>query len=126
MSPPGAEGDAIHLQELELMARVGVPEEERAKAQRLTLSLTLWPDRSFSELDDEIAKAVDYAAVAQELQRLVATREDRLIETLAEVLANYLLEAFPVARVRLELRKFILPDVNYVAVRLTRERTSGA
>jgi hypothetical protein len=33
-----------------------------------------------------------------------------------------LLERFPLARVCIELRKFILPDVKYVAVVLTRAR----
>ena len=126
MSLALAEGDAIHLEELELSARVGVPEEERAQAQRLTLCLTLWPEVPFSELGDEIAKAVDYAAVAHDLQRFVAHREDRLIETLAEAVAIHLLAAFPLVRVRLELRKFILPEVKYVAAQLTRERSRGA
>ena len=126
MALPAAEGDAIHLEELELFARVGVPDEERAQAQRLTLSATLWPVVPFSELGDEITRAVDYAAVAQSLQRFVAKREDRLIETLAEAIASHLLADFPLVRVRLELRKFILPEVKYVAVQLTRERSSGA
>ena len=49
-----------------------------------------------------------------------------MIETLAEAIAAHLLAAFPLVRVRLELRKFILPEVKYVAVRLTRERSREA
>ncbi|MBA2242330.1 MAG: dihydroneopterin aldolase [Chthoniobacterales bacterium] len=112
--------DAIHIQELELAARVGVPEEERAKPQRLTLSLTVWPIAGFHELQDELAKTVNYSGVCREIKKLVSGRTDRLIETLAEEIAVDLLRSFPIAKVRLELRKFVLADAKYVAVKITR------
>ena len=79
-----SKGDAIHLEELELSVRIGVPEEERAQAQRLTLSLTLWPQAGFGALEDRIEAAVDYAEVVQEVVRFANSRRDKLIETLAE------------------------------------------
>ena len=33
----------IRIQQLEVQAHIGVPEDERASPQRLTLNLTLWP-----------------------------------------------------------------------------------
>jgi dihydroneopterin aldolase len=45
-----------------------------------------------------------------------------LIETLAEEIAGLLLERFPLRAVEVELRKFILTDTAYVAVRIRRER----
>lgn len=114
------EEDAIHIEELELSVRIGVPEAERANPQRLTASLILWPKTNFRQMDNQLARTVDYAAVCREIKRLASRREDQLIETLADAIARHLLQAFPLARVRLELRKFILPDVKYVAVSLTR------
>ena len=35
----------IRIQHLEVQAHIGVPEDERASPQRLTLNLTLWPLR---------------------------------------------------------------------------------
>src|SRR4051812_6268382 len=122
----GATEDLIHIHELELMARVGVPDEERAARQRLTVSLTLWPLTGFAHADDQIERTVNYAAVCDAVKNVVAGRTDKLIETLAEAIASQLLASFPVTRVRLELRKFVLPDTAYVAVALERERSIGA
>ncbi len=116
--PPG---DAIHLEALQIMTRIGITEEERAEAQRLAVNLTLWPLAGFEALQDRVEETVDYAVLAQGVSALAAGREDRLIETLAEAIAGYLLGTFRLARVRVEVRKFILPEVDYVAVIITRE-----
>jgi len=118
--------DQIIIQELELMARVGVTAEERAQPQRLTVSLILEPRNSFAGLNDELAGTVDYAAVCAELQRFVAARPKRLIETLAHELGEHLLQQFNLRRVELELRKFALPETRYVAVRLVRPREASS
>ncbi len=113
--------DEIRIEELELRARVGVPDEERARPQRLTVSLILQPPGNFGDLGDDLSRTVDYAAVCEELRRFVADRQDRLIETLAHEMAEHLLRTCDLARVELELRKFILPETRFVAVRVARE-----
>jgi phosphoglycolate phosphatase len=109
--------DEIRIEELELMAHVGVSKEERAQPQRLTVSITLQPPYPFRDLGDDLARTIDYAAVCEEVRRFVAGRQDKLIETLAHETAENLLQRFALARVEVELRKFILPDTKYVAVR---------
>ena len=126
MSASGETDDLIHIEQLELAARIGVPDEEREQAQRLTASITIWPLIGFGQMGDRIESTVDYAAVCGEVKQFVAARSDKLIETLAEEIALRLLGSFPVRKVRLELRKFILPDVSHVAVVLVRERTADA
>lgn len=113
--------DEVRIEELELMARVGVPEEERAQLQRLTVSLALQPRNRFSDLGDDLGRAVDYAAVCAELRDFVSRRQNRLIETLAHEMAEHVLRSFELCRVELELRKFVLPGTRFVAVRVTRE-----
>ena len=112
--------DEIRIEELELRARIGVPDEERAEPQRLTISLVLQATSRFSDLDDDLARAIDYAAVCEEVRRFVAGRRDKLIETLAHEMAEHLLRRFGLARVELELRKFVLPETKYVAARVVR------
>jgi 7,8-dihydroneopterin aldolase/epimerase/oxygenase len=114
--------DHIHIEQLEVFAHIGVPDDERSAPQRLTFSITLWPMRSASELDDQLAKAVNYAAVCAETKKFVRDRRDRLIETLADALAKHLLEVFEIRWITVELRKFILPDVEFVSVTVTRDR----
>ncbi len=112
--------DHIHIENLELSAHIGVPDAERAAAQRLTVSLTFEPHRDFRGLGDELAKTVDYFAVCEEVKGLSAARPRKLIETLAEEIADLVLERFAVAAIEVELRKFILPDTAYVAVVIRR------
>jgi dihydroneopterin aldolase len=116
--------DLIHIEQLEVFAHIGVPDEERSQAQRLTISTTFWPTRHSAELGDDIGRAVNYAEVCAETKKFVQDRSDRLIETLADALANHLLQLFEIERITVELRKFILPDVQYVSVTVTRERAT--
>jgi 7,8-dihydroneopterin aldolase/epimerase/oxygenase len=115
--------DQIHIEGLELFAKIGVPGEERASAQRLTFNLTLWPARPTDELKDMIEEAVNYAAVCGEAKKFGEARRDKLIETMANALALHLLEAFEIRRVTVELRKYILPEAEFVSVTVTRERS---
>jgi FolB domain-containing protein len=117
-------GDAIRIEQLEVFACIGVPEEERSQPQRLTISITLWPTRHGPELGDDIARAVNYAEVCDETKKFVNHCSDRLIETLADGLASHLLGVFKIRRVTIELRKFILPDVQFVSVTVTRDRST--
>lgn len=114
--------DEIHIEELAVDARIGVPDDERATPQRLLFSITLVPRTDFRALEDDVQSTVDYAAVADEVRKFTSSRVVRLIETLADELATHLLETFPLREVRIELRKFILPGTAYVAARVTRTR----
>jgi len=118
--------DRLHLEELEVFACVGVPDEERAAPQRLTFNITIWPADHAPELKDEIARTVDYAAVCAETKHFVQARSDRLIETLADALVAHLLDRFAIQRITIELRKFVLPEVKFVSVTVTRLRSASA
>lgn len=121
MAPEYSE-DAIHIEQLEIYARVGVPENERSIPQRITVTITAWPNAGFRKMGDDIGATVNYSAIARVVRDVVHERRDSLIETLAENIAAELLKQFPVRRVRLELRKFVLPDAAYVSVTLVRDR----
>ena len=114
--------DRILIDGLELSSFIGVPEEERATAQRLTANLVLEPLRDFSTLGDALENTVDYFRVCAEVQALSRARPRRLIETLAEDLAALLLARFALRAVEVELRKYILPDTAFVAVKICRSR----
>jgi dihydroneopterin aldolase len=124
-TPTDYAGDAIRIEALEVFAHVGVPDDERSSPQRLTFNMTFWPKCQAPELEDEIGRTVDYAVVCAETKSFVQARSDRLIETLADALANHLLDVFEIRRITIELRKYILPDVQFVSVTVTRERSAG-
>src|SRR4051812_22336572 len=112
--------DEIHIEQLAVDARIGVTDTERAEPQRLVFSITLVPRNDFRLLQDDLQRAVDYAVVADEVKTFVRARVVQLIETMADEVANHLLKRFALREVRIELRKFVLRDTEYVAVRLAR------
>ncbi len=112
--------DLIIIEALELTASIGVPDEERSTPQRLTAHLVIEPSRGFENLGDDIGNAVDYAVVATAMKELAGNGSRRLLETLAEETAAMILARFPVRNVQLELRKYVLPDTSFVAVRISR------
>ena len=118
--------DLIHIEQLELRAHLGVPDSERATPQRLAVNITIEPASGFRSLDDHIENTVDYFDVAQTVRELAAARPRRLLETLAEEIAQEVLSRFAVRTVEVELRKFILRDTEFVSVRLRRERIVAA
>jgi len=117
--------DEIHIEQLDVFTRVGVPEEERANPQRLTVNISFWPSQQTSDLADHIERTVNYSAVAEETKNFVRDQSVSLIETLAERLASHLLNSFLIQKVTIELRKFVLQDAKYVSVTVTRTASVG-
>ncbi|PYJ43831.1 MAG: dihydroneopterin aldolase [Verrucomicrobia bacterium] len=117
---PNAFSDQIHIEELEISTHIGVPEEERVNPQRLTVSITLWPRHDARDLGDNIDKTINYSAVAEAAKSLARDQSVNLIETLANRLATHLLGNFAIQKIRVELRKFALPDAKHVSATVTR------
>ena len=116
--------DEIHIEQLEVFSHIGVPEDERANPQKLTVTLSFWPSQPTRELADNIRQTVNYSAVAEETKNFVRDHSVSLIETLADRLAAYLLKTFPIQKVTIEMRKFVLENAKYVSVTVTRSAAS--
>jgi len=116
--------DLIRVADLEVFARIGVPDAERREPQRLLISLEIGLD-SFSRAasTDHLAWTINYVDVVQHVKNLVDQRERKLLETLAEDLAFDLLKSFPIKKITLEIKKFVLPDAQYVCVKIERSHT---
>ena len=112
--------DEIRIEQLEISARIGVPEEERVTPQRLTINISFWPYQQTRDLADNIHNAVNYSVVADETKSFVRGQSVNLIETLADQVAAHLLKTFPIQKVTVEVRKFALPDAKYVSATVTR------
>ena len=110
----------IHIEQLEVLTRIGVPEEERANPQKLTVSISFWPYQKTGDLTDNIQQAVNYSAVAEETKNFVRDQSLNLIETRADRLAMHLLKTFPIQKVTIEVRKFPLSDAEYVSASVIR------
>lgn len=115
--------DTIHITDLEVHYHVGVPDEERAKPQRLLISVDMEHDFTMAVSRDEVSDTINYFDVTQRLLRFGEDCHWRLIETLAADIAAMVLEDFKPRRVTVEVKKFIIPQARHVAVRVTRVRT---
>lgn len=112
----------ITITDLEVFFNVGVPDEERAKPQRLLLTVDMTHDFSTAATTDRITKTIDYYAVSQSILALGKDRSWKLIEKLAYDVADLVLGEFQPAAVSVTVKKFILPQAAHVSVNLTKQR----
>lgn len=114
--------DRIHIKELVLPTVVGVPDEERSLPQSVSVNVSFDLARSIRGIKDDLEQTVDYYAVSQKLREVAARGERKLIETLAEDLAEAVLAFKGVDGVWLEVEKFILPGCGAVSVEIERSK----
>ena len=113
--------DLIRVVDLEVFAYIGVTDAERHAPQRLLISLEMSTDSlSHAAGTDNLAWTINYADVVQHVKNLTARRQRKLLETLAEEMAFDLLKMFPIKKITLEIKKFVLPDAQYVSVKIER------
>lgn len=113
--------DTILVKRLRVPTFIGVPDEERAEKQELRVSLELVPGNGFSGLGDEIGEAVNYYEVCERVKAVAMARPRKLIETLGEDLCGVILAEFLVVELVVEIEKRILPDTDWVGLRMARK-----
>jgi dihydroneopterin aldolase len=112
----------ISIVDLEVFYCVGVTDEERAKPQRLLVSVEMAYDFSSAILSDRIEKTINYWDVAQTLLKFGERRTWKLIEKLASNIADMVFVEYGPQTVEVEVKKFPIPQARYVSVKLTKDR----
>jgi dihydroneopterin aldolase len=115
----------ITIVDLEVFMHVGVTDGERAQPQRLLLTVDMEFDFSSAALTDRLTRTIDYFAVAQWLLKYGEGRSWKLIEKLASEVADGVLAQFQPQAVTVEVKKFSIPQAQYVSVSLTKSRGAG-
>jgi 7,8-dihydroneopterin aldolase/epimerase/oxygenase len=115
--------DKVIIKDLEVFFYVGVPPEERAHPQRLLITLELTLDVHTAAARDDLSETVDYATLTEEILKLGKGRSWKLIETAATQIADLALQREPVMAVTVEVKKFIIPQSQYVSIILERKKT---
>jgi dihydroneopterin aldolase len=114
--------DHVSIRDLAVAAVIGVHAWEREITQTLIFTVDMVPsiaDVRKAAATDDLADALDYSAVAATIAAVVQEGKFHLIETAAERVAARLLAEYPVAWLRLEVRK-PLPDGYTAAVTIER------
>ena len=112
----------IVIVDLEVFYCVGLTDEERAKPQRLLLTIDMNLDFSSAAISDRIEKTVNYQSVADELLKFGDGRSWKLLEKLVTNIAETILIKYKPQSVAEEAKKFIIPQARSVAVSATKSR----
>ena len=112
----------ITITDLEVFYCVGVTDEERAKPQRLLVTLDMALDFSSAATSDRIEKTINYQQVADEVLKYGEGRNWKLIERLASNLADFVLAEYHPEAVLVEVKKFVVPQARHVSVSVTKTR----
>ncbi len=98
----GSEVDRVFIEGLEVDTVIGVYDWERGIRQCLRLDLTLGWDNRPAAAGDNLALALDYAALSERVQEFARESHFQLVETFAERLAEVLMgeRGIPWLRIR--------------------------
>jgi dihydroneopterin aldolase len=97
--------DIVYLHDLKIDCVLGIWEWERRTTQTVTIDLDLGADVRQAATSDRIEDTVNYKAIAKRLIAFVGESQFGLVETLAEKIAEIVLEEFPVRWVRVRVNK---------------------
>lgn len=95
----------VQLEGIEVMARIGLLEEEQYAPQDLYVSLELSYDFSPLRESDEISQGIDYRDVISFVREFSNAYDGKTIERYAHLLAEKLEGKFAVEKVRLSVGK---------------------
>ena len=97
--------DTVFLRGLEVECVIGVFDWEREQKQKVVIDLDMDWDVRPAARDDDLEKAVDWKEVTKGLLAFVGESRFRLVESLAERVAEIVVRRFDVPRVRVRVEK---------------------
>lgn len=97
--------DLVIIEGLECTAVIGCYDWERTIRQPIVMDLTMHWDNQPAAQSDDLSYALDYEAVSNRVVSFVEASEFRLIEALAERVAQLVLTEFNVPKLVLKLQK---------------------
>ncbi|NNL06466.1 MAG: dihydroneopterin aldolase [Gammaproteobacteria bacterium] len=97
--------DIVFLRDLKIETVIGIYDWEREIRQIISIDLDMAADNRKAAATESIEDALNYKAVAKRLIQFVEESEFQLVETLAERIAEIVLDEFDVDWLRLKLGK---------------------
>ena len=97
--------DIVFINDLRIETVIGIYDWEREIRQVVSIDLEMAADNRKAAASERIDDALNYKAVAKRLIQFVEQSEFQLVETLAERIAEIVLDEFDVDWLRLKLGK---------------------
>jgi dihydroneopterin aldolase len=113
----------ITIVDLEVHYCVGVTDEERAKPQRLLLTIDMSLDFSSAAVSDRIERTINYQTVAEDLLKFGEGRSWKLLEKLVDNVAERIIDEYKPQAVLVEAKKFSIPQARFVSVSTGKTRS---
>ena len=115
--------NSIFIHDLRVRTRIGVYAWERQLPQMLRLDVELGLPSDAPFRSDDIADALDYAAVVKRLQAFAADHRHQLLERFAQAVADIVLHEFAATWVKVRVAKLgAVPGVRELGVAIERQR----
>lgn len=115
------ESDVVFVKGLKVEAVIGVYDWERAITQPLLIDITLETDISQAASSDDVNYALNYKAVCDDVSVWCQELKAKLLEHLAEQIANKLLANYACHKVTLSVAKpTAIKSADAVGVQITR------
>lgn len=114
--------DVVFIEGLTINTVIGVYNWERKIEQPVQMDIALFNDTHIVAESHNLANGVNYKSVCDDVTEWTKAMQPKLVEELAEHLANELLANYPVSKVTIKIGKPIaIASANLVGVQITRE-----
>lgn len=97
--------DSVFIKGLAVEAVIGVYDWERSIRQKLVFDLEMASDNRKPAASDDVADTLDYDRISRRIADFAGKSEYQLIETLAERVAELVLQEFNVSSLKLTVHK---------------------
>ena len=115
--------DKIKLTELTVNTVIGIWEWEKRNPQKVVFDIEMSTDISKASKSDSIEDALDYKAISKRVKQYALENHFDLIETLADRIAEIILNEFEVLWVKLTISKpYAIRDSKNVSLIIERSK----
>jgi len=113
--------DAVFIRQLRLPAWIGLYRHEKIAPQTIEIDLEIALPSGAAFRSGKVSDTIDYAVVIERVRALLAKERFGLVESLAERIANLVLEEFRSPRVKVSIAKLgVLREARQVGVSIER------
>jgi len=116
--------DKIIVKNIKAYGYHGALTEENVLGQNFYADITLYKSLKKAGETDELDKSISYVDVYYDVEDIIKNKKFKLIEALAEKIAQTLLEKYSIKKVKVKIKKPGAPingNFDYVGVEITRE-----
>ncbi|MCW4010501.1 MAG: dihydroneopterin aldolase [Candidatus Bathyarchaeota archaeon] len=114
--------DKVFVKNLVLPCSVGVYEEEQKTKQNVIIDIEISCSLAAAGASDELENTVDYATVQEKITHMVTTGQFKLLETLAENIASWILKNTSASQVTVTVKKEKYAKQPIMGIEITRDQ----